>query len=41
MLKPTGEVFTADVDGKTREVNVYMRETTVTRRVDIASLKVR
>lgn len=41
MLKPTGEKFTAEVDGKIREVNVYTRESTATRRVDLASLKVR
>ena len=41
MLKPTGETFTAEVDGKMREVNVYQRESTVTQRVDIAALKVR
>jgi len=41
MLKPTGEKFTAEVDGKIREVNVYSRESTATRRVDLASLKIR
>ena len=41
MLKPTGEKFTAEVDGKIREINVYQRESTVTKRVDLASLKVR
>lgn len=41
MLKPTGETFTAEVDGKMREVNVYTRDSTVTQRVDIAALKVR
>ena len=41
MLKPTGEKFTAEVDGKIREVNVYTRESTATRRVDLASLKIR
>ncbi len=41
MLKPTGETFTAEVDGRTREVIVYTRESTVTQRVDIAALKVR
>ena len=41
MLKPTGEKFNAEVDGKIKEVNIYRRETTVTQRVDIASLKVR
>ncbi len=41
MLKPTGEKFTASVDGNMREVNVYTRESTETQRVDLASLKVR
>lgn len=41
MLKPTGEKFNAEIDGKIREVNVYQRESTVTQRVDLASLKVR
>lgn len=41
MLKPTGEKFTAEVDGKIKEVSVYTRESTVTKRVDLASLKVR
>ena len=41
MLKPTGEKFTAEVDGKIREVNVYTHESTVERRVDLASLKIR
>lgn len=41
MLKPTGETFTAEVDGKMREVNVYTRDSTITQRVDIAALKVR
>ncbi len=41
MLKPTGEKFTAEIDGKIREVNVYTRESIATRRVDLASLKIR
>jgi len=41
MLKPTGEKFTTEVDGKPKEVNVYLRDSVVERRVDIASLKVR
>ena len=41
MLKPTGEKFTTDVDGKQKDVNVYLRDITVTRKVDIASLKAR
>ena len=39
MLKTTGETFTANVDGKQRDVIVYLRDVTVTRKVDIASLK--
>ncbi len=41
MLKPTGEKFNAEIDGKIKEVNVYNRDTMVTERVDLASLKVR
>lgn len=41
MLKTTGEKFNAEIDGKIREVNVYKRESTLTQRVNIASLKVR
>ena len=41
MLKPTGEKFTTEVDGNPREVNVYLRDSIVERRIDIASLKVR
>lgn len=41
MLKPTGETFNAEIDGKIREVKVYNRDTTVTERIDLASLKVR
>ena len=41
MLKPVGDKFTAEIDGKIKEVNVYMRDSVVTQRVDLASLKVR
>ena len=41
MLKKTGEKFNAEIDGKIREVNVYQRESTLTQRVNIASLKIR
>ena len=39
MLKPVGDKFTAEIDGKIKEVNVYMRDSVVTQRVDLASLK--
>ena len=39
MLKPTGDKFTTEIDGKIREVIVYERDSTVTRRVDLATLK--
>ena len=41
MLKPIGEKVTAEIDGKIKEVNVYMRDSVVTQRVDLASLKIR
>ncbi len=41
MLKPTGELFNAPIDGEIKQVNVYERDFTVTRRIDLASLKVR
>ncbi len=41
MLKPTGDKFTTEVDGKPMEVNVYMRVSTVTLKVDLATLKIR
>ena len=41
MLKKTGEQFNAPIDGDIKTVNVYERDFTVTRRVDLASLKVR
>lgn len=41
MLKPTGEIFNAPIDGDIKQVNVYERDFTVTRRIDLASLKVR
>ncbi len=41
MLKKTGETFNAPFDGDIKTVNVYERDTVVTKRVDLASLKVR
>ena len=41
MLKSTGEVFNAPIDGDIKTVNVYERDTVVIQRVDLASLKVR
>ena len=41
MLKKTGETFNAPIDGDIKTVNVYERDTVVTKRVDLASLKVR
>ena len=41
MLKKTGETFNAPIDGDIKTVNVYTRDTIVTERIDLASLKVR
>ena len=41
MLKKTGEQINAPIDGDIKTVNIYERDFTVTRRVDLASLKVR